>query len=315
MRAYLVRRFGQFVPVVLVTALAVWAMSYALPGDPATTLGGEEATPEQMAAIRERLGLDEPMWAQFVTWLTNAVSGDLGESFISGYSVLTLLVDRVPATVQLALLAVIIGLAISIPLGVVAALRPKSWPGRLVNVYLAATLAAPVFWIALLLVIVFAVQLQWLPAASQYVPFWQNPGQALEHTILPAAAIGLNMSAITSRFIATSLSEVMGRDFIRTARAKGAGQRRVVIRHGLRNALLPTVTVVGLQLGHLLGGALIIEVIFNYPGIGRLIYTSIGDRDYALVQGGVLFVVAIFLVINLIVDLAYAYLDPRIRYQ
>lgn len=315
MRAYIARRIAQFIPVVLITALAVWAMTYALPGDPTSTLAGENASPEQIAAIKERLGLDQPVFTQFVTWTGNAVTGDLGQSFISGHTVTSLLVDRIPATIQLAFLALLIGLAISVPLGVAAALKPRSWIGKVINVYLAATLAAPAFWIALALVIIFAVQLQWLPSASQYIPLWENPGQALRNTILPAAAIGLNMSAITTRFIATSLAEVMERDFIRTAKAKGAPRTRVVIRHGLRNALLPTITIIGLQLGHLLGGALIIEVIFNYPGIGRLLYTAIGDRDYTLVQGGVLFIVATFLLVNLAVDLAYAYLDPRIRYH
>jgi peptide/nickel transport system permease protein len=313
MHAYLVRRLAQFVPVALLAAIGVWALIYALPGDPAQALAGENATDAQVAAIRERLSLDRPIWEQFISWLGNVLTGDLGESFVSGQSVGALLAERLPATIQLAALSIIVGLVIALPLGMVVALRPRSWPGRLVNVYLATGLAMPTFWLGMLLIIAFSVQLQVLPASSSFVAIWDDPGAALRNVILPAAAIGLHISAITARFVATSLSETMTRDFVRTARAKGALERRVVVRHALRNALLPTVTVVGLQLGALLGGALVVEVVFNYPGIGRMIYSAIGARDYALVQGTVLFVVVAFLVINLIVDVLYAYLDPRIR--
>lgn len=315
MRAYLIRRLLVFVPVAVVASLAVWAMVYALPGDPASALAGENATQVQVDAIRERLGLDRPAWEQFFVWLGNAVTGNLGDSFTSAQSVTSLLGDRVPATVQLAAVSMVIGLLISVPLGMVAALRPRSWPGRLVNVYLAAGLAMPTFWLGLLLIIVFSVQAQVLPAASQFTPIWDDPVEALRNVILPATAIGLHISAITARFVSASLGEMMSRDFVRTAKAKGASRRRIVVKHALRNALLPTVTIVGLQLGALLGGAIVIEVVFNYPGVGRLIYTAIGDRDYAVVQGGVLFVVTAFLMVNLFVDLLYAYLDPRIRYR
>lgn len=314
MRAYIVRRLLQFIPVAVLASIAVWAMVYALPGDPAQAIAGENASDEQVQAIRERLGLDRPFWVQYGLWLGNAITGDLGDSFTSGQSVQSLLADRIPATVQLAAVAVVIAVAVAIPLGAAAALYSRSWLGRMVNTYLAAGLATPTFWLGLLLIIAFSVQMQALPAASDFVPIWENPAQAVENLILPAAAIGIHASAITARFVATSLGETMSRDFVRTARAKGAGEARVIVRHALRNALLPTVTIVGLQMGALLGGAIVIEVVFNYPGIGRLIYTAIGDRDYAVVQGGVLFVVTAFLAINLLVDLLYAYLDPRIRF-
>jgi peptide/nickel transport system permease protein len=313
MSAYLARRLAQFAVVLLLASIAVWAFVFALPGDPATVLAGPDASAAEQAAIRDRLGLDRSIVAQYGTWLGNALTGDLGSSFYSAETVTATLADHVPATAQLAVLALLLTLAIAVPIGIVVALRPGSMAGRVLSGYLTVGLAVPAFWLGLLLIIVFAVQLRLLPAASDYVPFWQDPGKALRSTILPAAAIAVHASSVTARFLASSLAEVMGRDFIRTVRAKGVPERDVVRRHALRNAALPTVTVVGIQLGGFLGGTVVIEAVFNYPGLGRLLYTAIGERDYAVVQGGVLFVVAAFLCLNLLVDLLYAYLDPRIR--
>jgi len=313
MYAYLVRRLAQFAVVLVLGSIAVWAFVFALPGDPATVLAGPDASAAEQAAIRDRLGLDRSIVAQYGIWLGNAATGDLGASFYSAESVTSTLADYVPATAQLAVLAMVLTLVIAVPVGTVVALRPGTAIGRILSGYLTVGLAVPAFWLGLLLIIVFAVQLQLLPAAGDYVPFWQDPGEALRVTILPAAAIAVHASSVTARFLANSLGEVMGRDFIRTARAKGVPERDVVRRHALRNAALPTVTVVGIQLGGFLGGTVVIEAVFNYPGLGRLLYTAIGERDYAVVQGGVLFVVATFLCLNLLVDLLYAYLDPRIR--
>ncbi|SDU78095.1 ABC transporter permease [Jiangella alkaliphila] len=313
MYAYLVRRLAQFAVVLVLGSIAVWAFVFALPGDPATVLAGPDASEAEQAAIRDRLGLDRSIVAQYGIWLGHALTGDLGTSFYSADSVTATLADYVPATAQLAVLAMVLTLLIAVPVGTVVALRPGSAVGRILSGYLTVGLAVPAFWLGLLLIIVFAVHLQLLPAAGDYVPFWQDPAEALRVTILPAAAIAVHASSVTARFLASSLGEVMGRDFIRTARAKGVPERDVVRRHALRNAALPTVTVVGIQLGGFLGGTVVIEAVFNYPGLGRLLYTSIGDRDYAVVQGGVLFVVATFLCLNLLVDLLYAYLDPRIR--
>lgn len=313
MYAYVVRRLAQFAVVLFLGSIAVWAFIYALPGDPATVLAGPDATPAELAATRERLGLDRSVAEQYAVWLGNAVTGDLGTSYFSAQSVTSALAGAIPATVQLAVMAMLLTLLIGIPAGTITGLWPRSAAGRALQAYLTAGLAIPAFWLGLLLIIVFAVQLGALPAASDYVPFFTDPAGALEATILPAAAIAVHASSIVARFLATSLREVMGRDFIRTARAKGVPERDVIRRHALRNASLPTVTVVGLQLGGFLGGTVVIEAVFNYPGLGRLLYTSIGDRDYAVVQGGVLFVVAAFLCLNLLVDVLYAYLDPRIR--
>ncbi|MEO3763189.1 ABC transporter permease [Streptomyces sp. B5E4] len=313
MYAYLIRRLLQFALVLFLGSLAVWAFVFALPGDPATVLTGPDAAPAELAATRERLGLDDSVVQQYVTWLGNAVTGDLGDSYFSAETVRSTLLDTVPATGQLAAFAMALTLLIGIPAGTVVALRPRSWAGRAADAYLTAGLAIPAFWLGLLLILVFAVRLGALPAASDYVPLFSDPVGAVRATILPALAIAVHASSVLARFLAASLREVMGRDYIRTARAKGVPERYVVRRHALRNAALPTVTVVGIQLGGFLGGTVVIEAVFNYPGLGRLLYTSIGERDYAVVQGGVLFVVAAFLCLNLLVDVLYAYLDPRIR--
>jgi peptide/nickel transport system permease protein len=313
MYGHLVRRLLQFAVVLLLGSIAVWGFTFALPGDPATVLLGPNATAAELAATRARLGLDESFTGQYLSWIGHAVTGDLGASYYSGQPVVSELLDRIPATAQLAGVAMVLTLVIAVPVGITVALRPYSVVGRVLQGYLTAGLAVPTFWLGLLLIIVLAVQLRWLPASSDYVPLWEDPGGALTATILPAAAIAVHTSSVTARFLATSLGEVMGKDYIRTARAKGVPERDVIRRHALRNASLPTVTIVGLQLGGFLGGTVVIEAVFNYPGLGRLLYTAIGERDYALVQGGVLFVVATFLLLNLLVDVFYAVLDPRIR--
>lgn len=313
MYAYVVRRLLQFALVLFLGSIAVWALVYALPGDPATVLAGPDAGAQELEATRERLGLNEPVVQQYAIWLGNVLGGDLGTSFFFAQSVADTLAEHIPATAQLAGAAMALTLLIAVPVGTVVALWPRSLAGRICQGYLTVGLSVPAFWLGLLLIILFAVQLRTLPAASDYVAFWEDPVRALRSTILPAAAIAVHASSVTARFLSTSLREVMGRDFIRTARAKGVPERDVIRRHALRNSALPTVTVVGLQLGGFLGGTVVIEAVFNYPGLGRLLYTAIGERDYAVVQGGVLFVVATFLCLNLLVDLLYAYLDPRIR--
>jgi peptide/nickel transport system permease protein len=313
MYAYLVRRLLQFGVVGLLGSIAVWAFVFALPGDPATVLVGPDASDAELAATRARLGLDRSVGAQYVVWLGHALSGELGTSYYSGQSVSGTLLDRVPATIQLAVAAMALTLLIAVPAGIVVVLWPRSLAGRALQAYLTVGLAVPAFWLGLLLIIVLAVQFRVLPAVSDFVPLWENPGRALRNTVLPATAIAVPASSVTARFLATSLSEVMAKDFIRTARAKGVPERGVIRHHALRNASLPTVTIVGMQLGGFIGGTVAIEAVFNYPGLGRLLYTAIGERDYAVVQGGVLFVVAAFLVLNLLVDVLYAYLDPRIR--
>lgn len=310
---FILRRVAQFVPVLVIAAIAVWSLVYALPGDPTVVLGGLDASPEQIAAIRERLGLDRPVYVQFLTWLGNVVTGDLGTSSTSGYPVSQILSDAIPATAQLAVLAMIVAIVVAVPLGMTASLSPRGVAGRVVRGWLSLSLATPPFWTGLLLIIVFSVGLKAFPAASQFVPFWEDPSGAVRNMILPALAIGVYSGGVLARFVATSLSEVMESDYIRTARSKGASEARVIARHAMRNSLLPALTIGGLQLGSMLGGTVVIEVLFSYSGVGRLLFTSIGERDYAVLQASIMFVVVIFLIINLVIDVLYAVLDPRIR--
>jgi peptide/nickel transport system permease protein len=312
-RAFLIRRTGQFVPVLLLGAIAVWAFIYALPGDPASVIGGSNATQAQLARIRGRLGLDRPVWVQFWSWLTHGIHGDFGVSSVSGVPVSTLLASRIPATVQLAVFALIFLIVIAGPLGLICGLFPRSLVGRLVRSWLSISLAIPPFWLGLLLILLVCVRLGILPSVSNYVPFWTDPIGAFRNTVLPALSLAVYSSSVAARFLASSVSEVMQSEYVRTARAKGAGRVRVVFRHALRNAMLPTITVVGLQLGLFLGGTIVIEAIFTYPGIGRLLYTALDSRDYAVAQATVLLILVTFLVVNLLVDVLYAALDPRIR--
>ena len=313
MSGFLLRRLAQFVPVLVIGALAIWGFVYALPGSPAAIIAGAGASQDEINAINARLGLNHPVWQQFATWLGNSLHGNLGTSAVTGTPVSLLLGAAAPATAQLAIMAMVLLVLVAVPLGVAAGVRPRGIVGRIVSGFLSVSLAVPPFWLGLLLILAFSVKLRVFPPAAIYVPFWQNPAQALRGAILPALALAIYSASVTARFLAASLHEAMRSDYIRTARAKGAGEIRVVLRHALRNALLPTLTVAALQLGALLGGAIIIEVIFTYPGLGSLLYTALNSRDYAVIQGALLLIVAIFLAINLVVDLLYAVVDPRIR--
>jgi peptide/nickel transport system permease protein len=311
----MLKRFMQFIPVLLLASIAVWGMTYALPGDPAIVLAGIGATSGQVEALRHHMGLDQPVWDQYLIWAKHVLSGDLGHSFDTGQPVSRLLLDRLPATAQLAVCSMIVGLTLAVVTGVTTAIRPNGWAARICRIYRDVGIAIPTFWLGLLLILLFAVKWHLLPATSDYIPIWQHPVDGIKAIALPAITLGVHVSAITSRFIDAALREAMSADHVRTARSKGVSEPMVVTHHGLRNAMVPVVTVVGIQLAHFLGGTVVTEVVFNYPGAGRLIFSAIGDRDYAVVQGGVLFVVLIFLLINLAVDILYAVLDPRISVQ
>lgn len=313
MIGYLLRRVVQFVPVLILASVAVWALIYAAPGSPADAYAGENATPEQIAEIERALGLDRPIHEQYLTWLGRVATGDLGNSAVSGANVSEQLFGRIPATLYLGASAMVLGLLIAVPLGIYVAVRPRSWAAALVSGYQAAGLAVPTFWTGLLLTLLVGVKLRLLPIPAQYIPLWVDPAESLRNIFLPALTIALLIGAVVSRFLAASLAEVLDQDFVRLARSKGAPERSVIMRHGVRNALLPTVTVVGLQLGGLFGGAVVTEVVFNYPGLGRLLYNAVLSRDYPTVQGTVIFIVVVFLVLNLVVDVLYARLDPRVR--
>ena len=314
MARYVLFRLVQLLPVLLLASIAVWLMIYLIPGDPAIALLGPDATGEQIQLARERMGLHRPLPVQYGLWLGRAVRGDLGVSYISGVPVGTMLRQRIPVTIQLTVASLAVAIAIAAPLGVVAAVRPRSWIARAVTGYNAMAMAVPTFWLGILLVLCFALWLRWLPA-SGFVPFWEEPLRALRFLVLPAFTLGAYVSAVLARFTRAALMETLYQDYVRTARAKGLGERSVVGDHALRNALIPIVTVVGLQFGAFMGGAVITEAIFDYPGLGRMLLQAILTRDYTVVQGTILFVVVAFVAINLVTDLAYALLDPRIRYS
>jgi peptide/nickel transport system permease protein len=307
------RRLLEFIPALILASMAIWGIIYLLPGSPATVIAGPNATPADVQAVAARLGLDRSVPQQYLIWISHVVHGNFGTSLLSNQPVSALIASRLPATIQLAVLSMLIALVISVPLGVVAAVWPHTVAGRLVNAYQATALAVPTFWVGILLILLFGLTWKVAPTASTYVSFWSDPLTALRNTMLPALTLGIFVSGVLSRFLAGTLSDELLRDYVRTARAKGLWETRVVLRHALRNALVPFVTVTGLQVGGFIGGTIVTEAVFDYPGVGSLIYSAISQRDYGLIQAGVLLIVVAFLVINLLVDLAYGYLDPRAR--
>jgi peptide/nickel transport system permease protein len=311
---FVLRRLAQLLPVVLIASLGIWAMIYAVPGSPVAVIVGENATPEQIADVTARLGLDRPLMVQYGSWLLAALHGDLGLSIQSREPVLGLIMERVPATAQLGVAAILVGLLLGVPVAVASALRPGGWLDRVLSGWSALALGVPTFWLGILLILLFAVELHWLPSASGYVPLWEDPMRALANLVLPAVTLGMYVSGIFARFLRAALIGELRADYVRTARSKGLRERDVVGRHVMRNALLPFVTIVGLMLASFVGGTVVTEAVFTYPGLGRLLIQAIGNRDYPLIQGCILFVLVVYVGINLLVDVLYAYIDPRIDY-
>ena len=315
MIGFILRRLMQLLPVLLIASTGIWAMIYAVPGSPVAAMVGENATPEQVQEVTVRLGLDRPVHVQYLSWLANAVQGDFGLSIQNREPVRNLIAQRVPATIQLGLAATLVGLLLGVPVAVVSALKPGSLIDRMLSGWSALALGVPTFWLGILLILLFAVQLHWLPSASNYVSIFESPWQALRNIILPALTLGVYVSGIFARFLRASLLGELKADYVRTARSKGLPERDVVGRHVMRNALLPFVTIVGLTMAHFIGGTVVTEQVFTYPGLGRLLIQAISSRDYPLIQGCILFILIIFVVINLLVDVLYAYIDPRIDFD
>lgn len=310
---YLGLRLAQLVPSLLLASVAVFLIVYLVPGDPAAITVGPDATREQLQAHRLRLGLDRPLPVQYGLWLERALHGDLGVSLMNGMPVWELILRRLPVTFQLTVAALVLALAIALPVGTVAAIRPGSLVARIAAAYAALAMAVPTFWLGLLLVLLFGLQLKWLPS-SGYVNLLEDPLDGLRLLILPSLTLAAYVSAVLARFLRSSLRQTLREPHIRTARAKGLTERAVLFRHALKAALIPVVTVVGLQFGSFMGGAVVTEAIFDYPGIGRMMLSAIQQRDYTIIQGTILVVVTGFFLINLATDLVYAYLDPRIKY-
>jgi peptide/nickel transport system permease protein len=332
-RRYAVRRALTIVPVLLGVSVLVFSFIHLIPGDPALTMLGERATPEKVTEVRARLGLDRPIWQQYLLYVGNALRGDLGVSIVRGDPVASDLLRRFPATVELAMAAIIAAVALGIPIGVASAVWRNSPLDSLARLGALTGVSMPIFWLGLVLAWVFGVQLRLLPtgfrlsSGTAFVPWtnfvildallqrdWPTFVDALRHLILPALALATIPLAVVARMTRASMLEVLSREYIRTAEAKGLSRRAVVLRHALRNALLPVLTVVGLQVGRLLAGAILTETIFSWPGIGLWVYESIESRDYAIVQGATLFIAVIVVTVNLATDLLYAVVDPRIKY-
>lgn len=313
MRQYILSRVMQLIPVLLLTSVAVFMLIRLIPGDPAHIIAGAEATPQQLEAVHSQLGLDQPLPVQYVIWLGRVLRGDLGKSVISELPVTTIIAQKLPVTVELTIAALLFSLMLSVPLGILSAVWPRSWVASGAFWWNALAMAVPTFWLGILLMLFFGLQLKVLPT-SGYVPFFSDPLKALRFLVLPALTLGAHVSAVLARFLRSALLDTLHQDYVRTARAKGLVERQVVLGHVLKNALIPVVTVLGLQFGAFMGGAVITEALFDYPGMGRMMLQAILTRDYTLIQGTILFIVSAFVLINLVTDIVYAFLDPRIRY-
>lgn len=315
MIGFVLRRFGQLLPVLLLASIGIWAMIFAVPGGPVGMLVGENATPEAIAAAEKQFGLDRPVVVQYLDWLWNALQGNFGMSIHGREPVLHLIGQRLPATLHLAVAATIVSLVIGIPVAILSALKPGSWIDRVLSAWSALALGVPTFWLGILLILLFAVELHWLPSASGYVPIWEDPVQAIRNLALPALTLGVYVSGILARFLRASLVGELRADYVRTARSKGLPERQVVGTHIMRNALLPFVTIVGLMMANFIGGAVVTEAVFTYPGLGRLLIQAISTRDYPLIQGCIVVILVLYIGINMAVDVLYAYIDPRIEYS
>jgi peptide/nickel transport system permease protein len=313
MTGYIVRRILSMIPVAFLVTVALFVMIRSIPGDPVRVILGEQATPENVVALRHKLGLDEPLPVQYVKWIGRVVKLDFGRSLGSRQPVRTAIVERLPATLELGLTGFLIGIAGALAIGTAAAVFRGSFFARFATAFSLIFVSLPGFFLGTLLILIFALHWRFFPPGG-FVEFSKNPGQNIRHLILPASVGALFFAANISRFVRSSLLEALYTDFIRTARAKGLSPAAVVIRHALRNALLPVVTIVGLALGGLWEGAVVTETVFSWPGVGRLSIDSFGRRDYPIVEAVVLIAAFSFMIANLIVDIAYAYLDPRINY-
>jgi peptide/nickel transport system permease protein len=317
MLRYLTQRLIAFIPTLIGISILVFGAIRLIPGDIITATLGTEAgmlTTAQRAALERYYGLDKPPLEQYFVWMGEAVQGNLGHSVRHGRPVLELIIERFPLTLELAVLAVLIALSVGIPFGLISALRHNTWIDFAGRLFALIGLAVPNFLLGTLIIYVLSVFFGVLPTAGNYVGFAEDPARNLGQMIFPAITLGFAFAASVMRMTRSSMLEVLGEDYVRTARSKGLRERAVIARHSLRNALIPVVTLVGIEMGYLLGGTFIVEQIFALPGIGRLLINAISQREYALVQGTVLFIALNFVVINLLVDLVYALIDPRISY-
>ena len=307
MTQYIIRRFLQMIPITLGILTLIFSLIHLIPGDPAVQIAGEGARQEDIAQVRHSLGLDQPLWSQYVHYLARLAHGDMGTSFRTGDKVSKEIFSRYPATIQLAVGAMIIALVVAFPLGIISAIYRNSWIDNVARFFALVGVSMPSFFFGPLLIIAFALKLNWFPVSGR--------DAGLRSLVLPSLTMGLALAAILTRMIRVSLAEELTQLYVTTAIAKGAGRNRVIFFHALKNALIPVITVLALQFGSLLTGAIITEQIFSWPGLGRLLITSISTRDYPQVQASIMVIALTYILINFLADLLYGVVDPRIKYE
>lgn len=313
MWTYIARRLLLMIPVIVMVALLTFLLIRLIPGDPAGQMLGLDATMQEIEEVRQEMGLDQPLYKQFLIWAGNVIKGDLGHSIFLNQPVSTAIVEHLECTISLALLALTYSVLVAVPIGVIAAVKQNAWQDKLVMSFALFGVSAPSFWLGLMAIFIFAVYLGWFPSQG-YEMLADGFRQWLWFIILPALSLGIQTAALIARMTRSSMLEVLRQDYIRTARAKGLKENRVIFKHALKNALIPVLTVVGMTLGQLLGGAVITETVFSLPGIGQLVITAIKNRDYPMVQGVIMFIAVIYVCANLLVDILYGWFDPRIKY-
>lgn len=310
---YAIKRLLAMIPVLLVVAVLVFGLVHFTPGDPAIVMLGDHATEAEIAQLRTAMGFDRPIHVQFVEWVGGLVRGDFGDSFYLNRPVLQAIAERAEPTLMLTLLALTIAVSIGVPAGIISAIKRNSAVDQAFAVFALLGVSMPNFWLGLLLILFFGVQLEWFPVAG-YRPIAEGFRSHLEYLALPAIVLGFSQSALISRVTRSTMLDVLHQDFVRTARSKGLMEQRVVIKHALKNAFIPILTVIGLALGAMLSGAIVIETVFALPGLGRLVVNSAARRDYPVIQGVVIVIAGMYVTINLLIDLTYALVDRRVRY-
>ncbi|HEY0372555.1 MAG TPA: ABC transporter permease [Thermoanaerobaculia bacterium] len=307
MTQYIIRRLLQMIPITLGILTLIFSLIHLIPGDPAMQIAGEGARPEDVANVRKALGLDQPLWKQYVTYVTNLAKGDLGVSFRTGEKVSKEIAARYPATMQLAFGSMLVALLVAFPLGIISAIYRNSWIDNVARFFALIGVSMPSFWFGPLLIIAFAINRQWFPVSGRE--------EGLKSLVLPSVTMGLALAAILTRMIRISLADELGQLYVTTAIAKGVPRSKAIFRHALKNALIPVITILALQFGSLLTGAIITEQIFSWPGLGRLLIQSITTRDYPQVQASILVIALTYIMVNFVSDLLYGVVDPRIKLQ
>ncbi|NGP18877.1 ABC transporter permease [Devosia aurantiaca] len=312
MLGYTVSRLLQAIPILFLVSLMAFGIIYLIPGDAATVIGGPSASAQDLAQIRANLGLDQPLHVQILTFYTNLLQGDLGRSLLLGVPVTEAIIQRSPVTIGIAIYSLVLTIVLGLSTGIIAALNHNRWLDQAATIFALIGVSLPNFWLALVMIVLFSVNLGWLPTGG-YVPFSQDPIGWLRTATMPAVSLALLQAGLLTRITRSTMLEVLSQDYIRTARSKGISEWKVVGKHALANVMMPVVTVLGLILSVLLSGSIVIETIFGVPGIGALLGNAISSRDYPMIQGGLLFVTAALLLLNILVDVLYTWLDPRIR--